>query len=530
MHRYFIYVILLSLLVPTLAGCTRSDDDDPEIPLPEIPQTVYDRIWRGLWYCAYDAKGTAMAMQGSYAETPSVDYAHVLDVYQFDSKTQGHFCRYFFSDDEVPRLVMRWGDNYSAKFSYTTNSFDASIHIELDNEWTPHYPKQQVFHLSGNTTISAQGLNGGITLQEGWIKNYPFLLEEWNRLSQENIEEAYDPDYFNEFKTEEDNHDWMSRLDGQRLVADLSIPGAHNAATAEPWTGFDAWGPCRYNYGNLTGRTQDLTVEELWKAGVRAFTFSFQLDEDGELRCHSGSVATTMLASDAFRRLTSLVSQNPTEFAIVVADKPQGEGSQISKWGQQFNRLLHSEEYNGMFAQFDARLTVDELRGKILVFSPYKYSTWPVGAFFENWSRSPFFEEQQKGMIVNLKGTRSPLWIQDEEVYGHSESGFSVRNMLKEATSRDMGAELPVWVFNFASSCNRSGASDTYRANAEEKNMVAFNFLNNEYNVGPVGILFADFAGVDQSRGYTGITVHPTQGMELVKALIQQNFKQKPTE
>ena len=58
------------------------------------------------------------------------------------------------------------------------------------------------------------------------------------------------------------------------------------------------------------------------------------------------------------------------------------------------------------------------------------------------------------------------------------------------------------------------------------RNIKAFNFLNNEYNIGPVGIVLMDFAGVDNTRDFYGQTCYASNGMQLVNALIRQNFKQ----
>ena len=52
----------------------------------------------------------------------------------------------------------------------------------------------------------------------------------------------------------------MKRIDDEVLVASMSIPGAHDAATGEGM----------YSPSGL-GITQQLTLQELWDCGVRAF-------------------------------------------------------------------------------------------------------------------------------------------------------------------------------------------------------------------------------------------------------------------
>lgn len=204
---------------------------------------------------------------------------------------------------------------------------------------------------------------------------------------------------------------------------------------------------------------------------------------------------------------------------------PSGTDEQVRTWSAKLNEIMHSDVYTGYFAPFDARLMVGQMRGKILVFSRQKYNDVPVGAFCQNWSSSHLMEEQKAGSIVNAKWVKSPLWVQRERLSGEFFNN-AVQDMMKAAVGRDMSADLPAWVFNFVSFKVTGDCSNNIRAYAEMRNIKAFNFLNNDYNIGPVGIVLMDFAGVDNTRDYYGQTCYASNGMQLVNALIRQNFKQ----
>lgn len=84
---------------------------------------------------------------------------------------------------------------------------------------------------------------------------------------------------------------WMSRLDDDTPLTCVSIPGAHDAATA----GVTAWPQWT--------RTQELDIEALWNAGVRAF----------DLR--------PALVAEYIRQLSAPVGIIMTDFAGVDASK-----------------------------------------------------------------------------------------------------------------------------------------------------------------------------------------------------------------
>ena len=64
---------------------------------------------------------------------------------------------------------------------------------------------------------------------------------------------------------------WMEQLDDSRLVTDLSLPGTHDAANAQGWTGLAGISFGRYTFGDMAAKAQDLTITEQWNIGVRAF-------------------------------------------------------------------------------------------------------------------------------------------------------------------------------------------------------------------------------------------------------------------
>ena len=82
-------------------------------------------------------------------------------------------------------------------------------------------------------------------------------------------------------------------------------------------------------------------------------------------------------------------------------------------WGKDFYALLTSDEFKGLFAGFKARLTVGEMRGKVLLLSKEVYADKPIGGYCYGWVSDLELEKQQQGHITAVDGSETPLWVQD---------------------------------------------------------------------------------------------------------------------
>jgi hypothetical protein len=101
----------------------------------------------------------------------------------------------------------------------------------------------------------------------------------------------------------------------------------------------------------------------------------------------------------------------------------------------------------------------------------------------------------------------------------------AIRLMLDAAMSRDLTTQQPAWVMNYTAGNTQSFLSDGYRENAVYAHQVVLDYLNDEAHTGSAGIVFMDYAGVDQSLGTDG-NLYEVKGLKLLNALIAQNFRQ----
>jgi hypothetical protein len=143
-----------------------------------------------------------------------------------------------------------------------------------------------------------------------------------------------------------DNSQWMKSLADSRLVADLSLPGSHDACTAEGWQS-KLFSPI----AESTAKTQDLTIREQLKVGMRVFDLRPErvFEETAYvLRCSHGFMFTNMLVHDFFLQLKEFLTANPSEFCILTVDLSATADKEA--WGKEFSAMIGSAEFAGLFA------------------------------------------------------------------------------------------------------------------------------------------------------------------------------------
>ena len=309
---------------------------------------------------------------------------------------------------------------------------------------------------------------------------------------------------------------WMERLPDDTFVSVLSIPGAHDAATGSGWSSMGI-------LGNRYAKTQELTIGELWTAGVRAFDFRPCVYPDYMLHFE-----------DVLCLLRDSLMANPSEFVIIHLLHAT-EGDQVENvYNNRLLEVLGRDDLKDYFINFRRNLTVGNMRGKILLLSRDKYATKPIGGFFQDWVGYVDWARQSAAKIVG-NGTTSnftaTLWVQDfSDTHGDGALDLKVEainKMLTESTTHKTRYASQVrWVFNFASGYskvesllgNEISLADGYRDNAVRTHAAILDFLQT-HDAGPTGVILMDFAGVDASNGYA------VKGLELVNALIDNNFE-----
>ncbi|MCR5271039.1 MAG: hypothetical protein K6D91_08510 [Prevotella sp.] len=310
--------------------------------------------------------------------------------------------------------------------------------------------------------------------------------------------------------------DWMEQLDDNTYLSQVSIPGTHDCATGEGWTGLGIM------FGPSMGLTQDLNISEQLNCGVRAFDLRPCVSGQ-ELVINHGILQTSAKFPETLKKLCQFVTDHPTEFVVVVMRHETDGDSNSDQWADMMNNCLNSDDLHSMLADYKRDITVGELRGKVLVLSRDNYGSTPVGGFITGWGHQA---DYVTGSIKGPERLPGTLYLQDYyEVMDHmTEKQNGIVKLLDFSTKNNVvqGVRHLAICINHASGYTQSASTDGIRDNAAKCNQKIIDYLSDDSHAGPTGIVFMDFAGTDRSKSYD------VKGLELVNTIINNNQRYTP--
>lgn len=315
----------------------------------------------------------------------------------------------------------------------------------------------------------------------------------------------------------------MSSLPDDALLCMLSIPGTHDSATGNGFEGE------LERFGERFGRTQDLDIARQWKAGIRAFDLR-PCSRGDYLHVNHSIISTRVRFDEVLFLLRDLLIANPSEFAVVLMNH-ESDGDLEDNYNELVCRLLKNVDILNCLSEFRGTMTVGDVRGKILIISRDRYAEEPIaGGFFSGWTGSDNWERQTRCRITSKADSYVPCYVQDYWEACSPETQQTkldvIWRMLDFSTQHaSTSSSDAIWFFNMASAYAKADTlfgesfalSDGYRLNATRTNAAVIDYLKT-HKPGPTGILMADYAGVNKSRGFK------VRGKELVRAVIANNF------
>lgn len=360
-------------------------------------------------------------------------------------------------------------------------------------------------------------------------------------------------------------NNWISQLDDDIYINQLSIPGTNNSAAYK-------------SYNNLaTSQTHDL--DEQWAAGVRAFEFRTAVaDAAGsgntarKTSCYDAGVNTQTTFENAIDKIYGYVN-GTDEFAIVIlsyqAEKASGIAGAVNKYwkgfwkandtetwlfGTQHNygiphyigqnisdhnrKEVATKDETGYFIQFNPELTVGEARGKIILFNMDEFDGYP-GALVEDAESNDsegLANVSDSGVDYRTDGSWHTLTYKtgrkSEYIYlQNATSSNYVDNATKQANIKKADAfacQLHTdkaehkWVINYvggAAATNTAGYQESAAANNKFFNDWLISPARPE---GPTGIVMVSHQGVQYTEGEEPVAVY---GENLPQTIINNNFK-----
>lgn len=363
---------------------------------------------------------------------------------------------------------------------------------------------------------------------------------------------------------------WLTPLDDDIYVSQLSIPGTHDAATSS----LDA---------SLlkVGKTQALTIKQQLEMGIRVFDLRPMLKGNainitipivgtigvlnsvtGLDNIYHGTKDTGVSMADVFTAFDNYLKENEKEFVIVILRNETTDKYYNSIVGDQYasiitngyktqmsNFLVNNEVYQKRKIEFTPDLTIGDMRngcGRILILSRDEYADYPNGGAFIQWSHSwPGIDNlTMKGTVTSNESSvaqayNNTLTVQDvfsPDEDKHSGLDYNVAKPLgvirmMENMITIQKSNSTYWMINH---CSGYDGANNYPQNSQDTNLPVYNYLmgktvtlGNETITrkenGSTGIVMLDFVGA-RTTSYIGST-YTVNGDLLPQTIIDNNYK-----
>lgn len=309
-------------------------------------------------------------------------------------------------------------------------------------------------------------------------------------------------------------------LPDEKLVASVSMPGAHDAATYK---------------GVMMclgmGRTQTANLAEQWESGVRAFDLRPAV-RDTALHIYHSVLRTGVSFQEAISKICTLLDKHPEEFAVVLLRHESESENEREKhlWPSAIGRVI--ETLGERAVTFHPHITVGEVRGKILFLSRNAYHGTQKGALVTGWSHASQGTDWA-GIRSYANGEEAQLQVQD--YYAPTTEERKQEKLLgaRKMFSLSSAAAQDVWTINFLSGYARTafGGNATtrgYKANAQwlHTRLLEEQKEHKALSAGRMGIVFMDFVGTDKvCGGLWHWKPYHVQSNQLAELVIESNFR-----
>lgn len=288
-----------------------------------------------------------------------------------------------------------------------------------------------------------------------------------------------------------DGNCWMEEVDGMIPICRMSIPASHDSGAMVP---------------EEMMQTQDRTIAAQLAAGIRGFDIRLMPMRSKKLGVFHGPVYQNITwEDDVLPEFIRFLENHPSE-ALIVSLKNEGAASDY--YVQYLANTLGKEEYQKYFVEdFDAALTLEDCRGKILFIHRDETGEIYPGAYVQGWGDNCASE---MSLVDRKHGGSATVMLQDEYLFRYAgKAPFKSQIVLKNLMTAL--AESPAstkWAVTFASAT--AAPYDSPASFAEIVNHAVWHELQGLD--GGCGIVFLDFTGSEH-------------GSILVRKLIEMNLQ-----
>ncbi len=305
-------------------------------------------------------------------------------------------------------------------------------------------------------------------------------------------------------------NNWITNLNDKIYVQQLSIPGTHDAGT--------------YKVVLDAGRTQGYSIEDQFKMGIRAFDLRpAYRNVTNSFYIYHASYVTSYSLDDVLSYFQSQLKANPGEFVLIQMrheTENKFHTKNTDKWDDIYSVL---KKYDDYIVQWKPDLTIDECRGKMIIFTRNDYKGRSKAALVTG------FADNKYGVAtLTCNGRSSDYHVQDFYDVGNDNGKQKLAYLygLYDITWKfNQGTNNFPWALNHTSGYTAGiGSTSAYITNAKNVMLPFYQYITTTKQIGPTGIVFMDYVGVRTTSGLFEWNAK-VYGDLLPAAIIDQNYR-----
>ena len=292
-------------------------------------------------------------------------------------------------------------------------------------------------------------------------------------------------------------NNWMQDLEGNRVVAKMSIPGTHDTAA---------------NTGIAWFKTQDMDIKTQLENGIRFFDIRLVHDNGTLKLCHGSYVFNTTFVKDVLQTTANFLKEHPSETVIMTIKRDHDyDNDGGNAYRAAVTKALNDDKSisSYMVGDFQPDFKMKDLRGKMLIISREGWYT-TKSAWVNRWPDNQNFSSN----IISNNGKQATLTVEDHYKAWASDKVTYVRNnLLKANEAFDKSDENPEWFITFSSYTGPFGGASPYTTTGNVDPHVK-KILEGSDNFKSSGVLLFNFAGW-YDNGLTKTVIKLNKGVNL---------------
>lgn len=320
--------------------------------------------------------------------------------------------------------------------------------------------------------------------------------------------------------------DWITNLDNNIYVQQLSIPGA-NEAMSLTLKGEDYY------------MTQNESLADQLQQGIRAFTMGVRRTNGSTYNFGQGSNRSDETLADALTIIKTFLDEHDEEFVVLIMDR-SGTSNSSSSWRSDFKKNFE-DKLSGYMIEWNPSLTVGQCRKHVVCFfrainrSNQSYDKQTANVASLPYYDALSFDDGAAESVIKYgsdQNLTSPCYVYYKDKYSDDGGSTQIANIkaLWQKTKDASNAASnyftqKYWSFGYIGSSKASSATTNgHRDNAYYTHGPLYKHIYNDLkgdNAGSLGIVFMDWVGQET---YDSKTVY---GERLPQAIIDQNYRYK---